>query len=1064
MKKKKLLLLPLLTTSIVATSTIAQFSLTSSENISQQTISRNADAASTSSSGLKNLSTETNQNGQVSIPSNYYAQNDIESISNDNGPILLFDGGKAFGATDWYGNPAWYVSLDSSSGYYSGDWFSTSTSSPIDFSKAGSKVVDWAYNHSTDNLYVLTDTSYLIIIQSKTGQIVSANPVFSSTTKDSTGNTSQKVNKIQIIDFNSSVYLWNSNEKSPKIYQVDPKTGALQNSDAQVNNSSNSAVSEKYLFALIPLDVNYSIAVTSSTDVKEESNTATITFNLDLVTDNMDKLVNNSSKQTSTNTLSITLSSNINGKDIYTGAFKRTSDYVVFIYNKMYTLSLNKSAVDQSSFTEISSTSSSGSSSGKATTSVSPINSAYIDSSNQVYFKTDDSTNLSYISINNNITNISLLSSSSSGVFTSSNEDEVKKAQIFAVPVTTSSDLVSNSYTGYVLSPTSFKGTGFKNNSILTTQFTTTSQNPQFTISNVGSVIPSSVGKTAITKGNSINGLTLDTSNATLIADDIAGVLYVKVPYVISQPWYSSSNSTTSRGYLIGKMKCQSAQQGTTWASQATFTSLFGTMEPNQINETMLNAKSLQILNIPQSILGLSNNQLSINFIIKSRDSTNGKITIAATISYVNAYGLKVSYQKDSQEYTVKKAAANYDFSFAGVSSEKIDEINKTKTDASTLKNQAETAVKSDSDTNFLTIDISTITSLSDVYKNYANTLPSFWQVDGIKDFIVKSDKYPSDPVITVLASDDSLGTIVISVVYNNLSNSTKSKFAIKYKGITTSSAANVKFQGAVTESPTKSDGKKVFDDSSIKNITTVTGFSDYNTKLSSDVKSNALSALYSSPLITSMGFTPTVSIVSSKDASSSSEEEQYSSYDMEYGSILLKLDFSKSSSSLLKNSKGESLVIPSNYYSKLGLDSNGCVYQRYIGMLPIGSTYGITLNKNGTQYKSLIQNNNVNSSFSQENLLSILNIKGYEPGEVTITNFAWNGENLVFSVHGQSKTYDTVNTNQTFVVSWSSKFASARNTSLAIAILTSLVGILLVALGVALYAIRRNKIRKFLK
>lgn len=93
--------------------------------------------------------------------------------------------------------------------------------------------------------------------------------------------------------------------------------------------------------------------------------------------------------------------------------------------------------------------------------------------------------------------------------------------------------------------------------------------------------MPSSVSKSAISIDNSMTGLRLDTANATLIADDIAGALYVKVPYIITQPWYSSSSLVNSSGYLIGKMKCQSAKNGTTWASAATFTSLFGKLEPN---------------------------------------------------------------------------------------------------------------------------------------------------------------------------------------------------------------------------------------------------------------------------------------------------------------------------------------------------------------------------------------------------------------------------------------------------------------------------------------------------
>lgn len=418
-------------------------------------------SSSSSTSGLKNLTKEDNQNGQISIPSNYYVQNNIESIANNNGPILLFDDGKAFGATDWYGNLSWYVSLDIINGYYSSLWFTTSNSSKIDFAKAGTKVVDWAYNHSTDNLYVLTDSNYLIIIQSQTGQIVSANLVTGTNTKTS---TSVKVNKIQIIDFNSSVYLWDSTQSSPTIYQVDPKTGTHQSSIS--SSETNSAIKDKYLFALIPLDVNYSIAVTSSNKI-EESNQSSVTINLDLVIDKMVKLIPNTSagKVTSNsikNNLSITLTDSVSSKDIYTNAFRRNSDYVVFAYDKMYTLTLNKSSIEQSNFTEITEASSSGCKTNDATATSKGINSAYIDSSNQVYFKKDGLANISYIAINNNITSISLISSSNTGVFTNSNSEDAQNAQVFPIPISTSSSIVSNSFTGYVLSPTNFKGTGLK--------------------------------------------------------------------------------------------------------------------------------------------------------------------------------------------------------------------------------------------------------------------------------------------------------------------------------------------------------------------------------------------------------------------------------------------------------------------------------------------------------------------------------------------------------------------------------------------------------------------------
>lgn len=316
-------------------------------------------------------------------------------------------------------------------------------------------------------------------------------------------------------------------------------------------------------------------------------------------------------------------------------------------------------------------------------------------------------------------------------------------------------------------------------------------------------------------------------------------------------------------------MKCQSAKNGTTWASAATFTSLFGKLEPNQINETMLNDKGTQILNIPQSILGLSKNELSINFIIKERDAKKRKITLSAAVSYVNAYGLKVSYQMNDNTYTIKVSSTVYDLSFAGVDSSQVSQINKTSISTDELKKKAEEAINDDDSTEFLTLDISTITSLSTIYANYANILPSFWQVEGIESFIVKSDKYPSDPVITVLASNDDKGTIIISIVYNNLANTTKSRFAIKYKGIVTTSTTKVKFQGGNTTSPVKPNDTNAFSDTDIKDITKVSGFNDYSSKLSSDVKANMLSSLYSSPLITYMSFTPSVSIVDAQNTTS---------------------------------------------------------------------------------------------------------------------------------------------------------------------------------------------------
>lgn len=187
----------------------------------------------------------------------------------------------------------------------------------------------------------------------------------------------------------------------------------------------------------------------------------------------------------------------------------------------------------------------------------------------------------------------------------------------------------------------------------------------------------------------------------------------------------------------------------------------------------------------------------------------------------------------------------------------------------------------------------------------------------------------------------------------------------------------------------TKANGSLVFpEDKNILDITKVSGFSDYGTKLVSSLDANSLSTLYSSPLIDSMGFEPTVTFATSEDANSQSG---FSTYDQEYGSFLLKIDFSNSKSKYLKDSTGNFIPFSQTSFGDQMGFKNGVIYQRYGGLLPIGSTYNISLNKTGTNYKSLIANNNVNASLSSEELLSILTINGYDTSKgdtITILGF----------------------------------------------------------------------------
>ena len=1081
MRKKKFIFSSLLTSFLVTAAVGIGINQSLSYAISNTSIKKNtnlqADATSqttTPSSGLLNLKTDQNQNGQVSLPVSYYKQNSIGNFANANGPILLFDNARTVGATDWYGNLSWYITLDSkdntNDGYYSESWFSTSTSSAIDFSKAGTKVVDMSYNYKTDVLYVLTDKGYLIIVDSKSGTIISANLV---NTGQTSGTTTTTVDKIQVIDFDNSVYLWSSKTQNPTIYQVDPKTGVV-NTANEIKSASATGLASKYLVGLIPLDVNYSIAVTSTSQVGDAA--SSVNLSLDIVNDKFVKYITDSTTQSSTSrsttpktseTVSLT---STKGSDIYMNGFARNGNYIIMVGKNIYELLLNKSSITKSNFTNLinnTTTVQTKAASGDSTDTTSTftlsgnINSAFIDSNNQIYFKTDESENITSISVANVFTNSIVIQSSGSNVVFS-DQTGAKNAQVFPVanPSAGTNALKSYPFTGYVLSYSNFVGTGFTNDSLMPRQFTSTSYQPQFGIQNISSNdIPSSAQRSNIASiSSSVSGFILNNQNATMIADDYSGYLYVKVPYVISQPWYSNS-ATTANGYLIGRFKYQSVNNATTWNTSA-FQSLFNKYEPNQIDENMLKAQATSIVTIPNSILESSNNSLDINFVITDRQENAGTIKVKATIKYVNSYGLQITYSLQEQQFNVKKAAPTYSFMFAGETNANKNLVDVTKKSIVDLQSQAKSAITNTSQTDFLSVDIN---SLGSTYATYANTLPSLWQVSMIYDFITDSSKYPTSKVVTILASDDTIGSVIILVQYNGLSNNTPSKFAIKYTGIINYSGATLKFIGNDADSPIGINGTPVFSESSIKDITTAAGFSDYKSKLASDVNANQLSALYSSPLISAMGFAPKVDIVKSSDASA---EPGNSSLDMEYGSILLKLDFNGSQSSVLKNSLDEKVVFQSSMLNQMGL-KNGVIYQRYTGFLPIGATYNINLNFKGDQYKTLIDDNNVNATVTEQQLLDILTINGYNTKDgdiIRIQSYYWDGEKLVFTIYAQSALYSTVNANQTFTVDWGVKFAASRNTSLAIAVITSIVGIAIIATGVALYVIRRNKIRKLMK
>ncbi len=304
---------------------------------------------------------------------------------------------------------------------------------------------------------------------------------------------------------------------------------------------------------------------------------------------------------------------------------------------------------------------------------------------------------------------------------------------------------------------------------------------------------------------------------------------------------------------------------------------------------------------------------------------------------------------------------------------------------------------------------------------------------------------------------------MTIQVHYNNLEVGTQSTFSITYTGLATENTNKINFAGEeVTEKPTL-NGKPVFSDDSVKSITSIPQYKDYDQKLATQVDESQLNFVFDSNL-KKMGFQPQLKISKTKDG-------KLDSKDAEYGSIKVELDYKESYSDML------GIKLPSTYWNKFGL-KNGVATQRYIGFLPIGETYGVRLKAyKSKEIQDIVNNNNVNATIDPKLLLGTLEVKGYnDPTELTngdkgnpyenvdIVRFGWDGEDLLFTIHAQSSIYPTVNQTSNFKISWSPKFAAIRERNLIIASTTSIAGVGIVGGAIATYILRRGKIRKLLK
>ena len=239
---------------------------------------------------------------------NFQDKKSLENISTSIGPIVLKDE-NTVESRDWYGYANWTLDI-----------------STIDKTQtAGSvSVLDWEYLQTSDSLFLITSNTYLIKVNATTGEVLAV------ANKTSSGiNNADRLGGIQ---YNDTLYVWNSKSTSTTVYSVDRNT--LKTTSKFITNGY---LTTDKLQRIIPLDVGYNIAITS-----ENNNGAMTTFSklkLTLVNDSLQQLVNKQKAQEANKQeLEVALSSSLEWNNIYIDGFYRSSTQstLLFIDNKIY--------------------------------------------------------------------------------------------------------------------------------------------------------------------------------------------------------------------------------------------------------------------------------------------------------------------------------------------------------------------------------------------------------------------------------------------------------------------------------------------------------------------------------------------------------------------------------------------------------------------------------------------------------------------------------------------------------------------------------------------------------
>ncbi|WPL36420.1 hypothetical protein [Malacoplasma iowae] len=994
----------LLLTSTIGVASIAAPILASSFNdFSKNNLAKNFDQTI----NKNNLKATQNTNDDT-----FAKDTGLENISTSIGPIVVNKDKKTIESRDWYGSLNWTLDISTL------DTNSTS-------------ITSWEYLQEQEWLFLITDKSYLIKVNTLTGEILAK-------ASQTESGISANSDRIAGIDFNNTLYVWSSSTPNPQITPVDRNT--LKSSGSKI--TSTSFASEK-LLDLIPLDVGYNLAISTENGGNNLDNITSLNFTL--VNDEATTLIKpKEQKQETTNSIEnfgktgkFTVTE-LTGKysSIFIQAIDRsqTSSKILFVGKNAYEIRLNKNDYSKTTVSDL--FNQSQNKNGFDTTN--NLNSAFIDSNGLIYFKKTNEKFVWTLNTQNTINQAIDLSSDTNNelkkIVTGNNgtDDQSNTNDVMIYGVPTDKNHVQNlANASYIVDPNSKFATGAVNNILKTNNFT--SDQVTLTLSSSSSNrVPSQFSINDFKLSGNAFALKADgTNEPKFTIDDLTGKLELSV-LAFRQAWYSNLSSDTTKSIVRYTNTFSKTSEVVKFASNDIFKALFKKKTASQISEAMLAEKGEQILVSGTITEGPNYSNVQRTFLISNVKNTEGKLEVQATFSYTNKYNTTIQYALAAHEFSVEPAKSNdYKFKFYGQ-----QENSESTTEA---------------------IDISQIPNINPTLKNLGNYIPSLVTRDEDilgEAFIEVQDSYPIAKGIRTITIDDvnnDDGSLTVKVHYNGLAPNTKADFEQKFIGFQTSQSAAVNFTGNLTsyENLPSQGIKDAYKDKEKEtkfiDITQQGLYPGYKTELASVDK--AIANTYSNGIakLSTMGYDPKIEVSLGPSG-------------VEFGYIEITLDYAAPSEDGSRKPLSKSLR---NLFNL----KDGKISAVFYGFLPVSELYSVQLKNYGSRdVQNIVTSYRVDDEIGNDMLVNSLDLKGYTNDEITVREKRWDGEKLHFSVFAQSKTYKSVNGQYSFTIDWAPQFAAIRERNIILAASLTLVGIGIVSFGIGAYILRKNKMRRMLK